>query len=189
MFSGGSPGDLAAEGEFVRHPWHLNNSGLRPHGPGLRLPMRMRRTVLDIITAHARRDSPRECCGLLIGTNDEVTDAIPVRNDADDPLRRYEVAAVDHLAQIRRCRELASAGSSNVAVVGAYHSHPRTAPEPSPTDREQAFEEFLYVIAGPVEGADAVDVRAYQLRHGTFEAVELVVDEPPAAGSRRATAQ
>ena len=150
--------------------------------------MRVRWTVIDTITAHARRDSPRECCGLLIGTSDEVMEAIPVRNDADDPLRRYEVAAVDHLAEIRRCRELAKAGTADVAVVGAYHSHPRSAPEPSPTDREQAFEEFLYVIAGPVEGADAVDVRAYQLRHGKFEVVELIVDEPPAAGPRRATA-
>ena len=104
------------------------------------------RPCLDTIAAHARRDAPRECCGLLIGTDTEVsTEAVPVANEADDPLRRYEVPPIAHLAQIRRCRELKATGV-NVGVVGAYHSHPRSAAEPSPTDREQAFQDFLCVI-------------------------------------------
>ena len=144
--------------------------------------MRVLRTVLNTITAHARRDVPRECCGLLIGTDTEVTEAVPASNEADDPLRRYEVSPIAHLAQIRRCRELAKATGVDVGVVGAYHSHPRSAPEPSPTDREQAFEDFLYLIAGPVEDAPP-DVRAYRLRNGHFEAVELIVDERPEAAS------
>jgi proteasome lid subunit RPN8/RPN11 len=144
--------------------------------------MRVLRTVLNTITAHARQDVPRECCGLLIGTDTEVTEAVPASNEADDPLRRYEVSPIAHLAQIRRCRELAKATGVNVGVVGAYHSHPRSEAEPSPTDREQAFEDFLYVIAGPVKDAP-LDVRAYRLRNGHFEAVELIVDERPEAGS------
>jgi proteasome lid subunit RPN8/RPN11 len=145
--------------------------------------MRVRQTVLDTIAAHARRDAPRECCGLLIGTDTEVTEAIPAVNEADDPLRRYEVPSIAHLAQIRRCRELTKTTGVNVGVVGAYHSHPRSAAEPSPTDREQAFEDFLYVIAGPVENALPLDVRTYRLRNGHFEAVELIVDERPEATS------
>jgi proteasome lid subunit RPN8/RPN11 len=151
--------------------------------------MRVLRTVLDTIAAHARRDAPRECCGLLIGTDTEVTEAIPVTNDAGDPLRRYEVPPIAHLAQIRRCRESAKATGVNVGVVGGYHSHPRSAAELSPTDREQAFEDFLYVIAGPVEDALPLDVRAYRLRNGHFDAVELIVDEHPEAASRPATEQ
>jgi proteasome lid subunit RPN8/RPN11 len=144
--------------------------------------MRALKTVLDTIEAHARRDVPRECCGLLIGTDTEVTEAVPASNEADDPLRRYEVSPIAHLAQIRRCRELAKAIGVNVGVVGAYHSHPRSAAVPSPTDREQAFEDCLYLIAGPVEDAP-LDVRAYRLRNGHFEAVELIVDERPEAAS------
>ena len=150
--------------------------------------MRALKTVLDTIEAHARRDVPRECCGLLIGTDTEVTEAVPASNEADDPLRRYEVSPIAHLAQIRRCRELAKATGVNVGVVGAYHSPPRSAAEPSPTDREQAFEDFLYVIAGPVEDAP-LDVRAYRLRDGHFEAVELIVDERPEATSPPETAR
>jgi proteasome lid subunit RPN8/RPN11 len=141
--------------------------------------MRVRQAVLDVIAAHARRDSPRECCGLLIGTSADVTEAVPATNAASDPLRRWEVPAIEHLAQIKRCRELAKAGHATVGVVGAYHSHPHSAPEPSPTDREQAFEDFLYVIAGPVDRDDRFDIRAYRLRNGRFEAAVLTVVEPP----------
>ena len=88
--------------------------------------MRIHRTVLDTIAAHAQRDALRECCGLLIGTDAEVMEAVPAANEADDPLRRYEVSPLAHLVQIRRCRELAKAGV-NASVVGAYHSHPRSA--------------------------------------------------------------
>jgi proteasome lid subunit RPN8/RPN11 len=149
--------------------------------------MRIRQAAIETIVAHARRDAPRECCGLLIGTDIEVTEVVPASNEAGDPLRRYEVSPIEHLAQIRRCREVAKTTGVNVGVVGAYHSHPRSAPEPSPTDREQAFEDFLYVIAGPVGGGLSLDVRAYRLRNGHFEAVELIVDERPEAASPPAT--
>jgi desampylase len=141
--------------------------------------MRIQRTVLDAIAAHARRDSPRECCGLLIGTATDVTEAVPATNAASDPLRGYEIPAIEHLAQIKRCRELAQAGHVVVSVVGAYHSHPHSVPEPSPTDLEQAFEDFLYLIAGPVEVEERFDIRAHRLRNGRFEAAELTVVEPP----------
>jgi desampylase len=140
--------------------------------------MRVRKTVLAAIAAHALRDSPRECCGLLIGTTTDITEAVPATNAASDPLRHYEVPAIEHLAQIRRCRELVKAGHT-VSVVGAYHSHPHSAPEPSPTDLEQAFEDFLYVIAGRVHIEERFDIRAFRLRNGRFEAAALTVVELP----------
>lgn len=137
--------------------------------------MRIRRAVLDAIAAHARRESPRECCGLLIGENGEVAEAVATDNIAPDPLRRYEVSPADHFAQIRRCRASGSQGPPTLSVVGVYHSHPHSAPEPSPTDLEQAFEEFLYIIAGPVNAATPIDIRGYRLKSGCFEPAELIV--------------
>jgi len=136
--------------------------------------MRIQRAALDVIREHARRDHPHECCGLLIGTSGEVVEAVPTTNVAADPLRRFEVAPPEHLAQIRRCRAPQAAGAAALAVVGVYHSHPRSSPEPSPTDVEQAFEEFLYLIAGPVEGDRALEIRGYRLTAGRFEPAELV---------------
>jgi len=136
--------------------------------------MRIRRAALDAIREHARRDSPLECCGLLIGTPDEVLEAVATANVAADPLRRFEVSPVEHLAQIRRCREGAAHGTAGLAVVGVYHSHPRSTPEPSPTDREQAFEEFLYVIAGHVETEAPMEIRGYRLSDGRFAPEALI---------------
>ena len=135
--------------------------------------MRIRREALDAILTHARRDSPQECCGLLIGNQREVVEAVPTANTAAEPLRRYQVSPLEHLAQVKRCRELPARGGAGVDVVGAYHSHPHSAPTPSPSDLEEAFEEFLFVIAGPIEASSQVEVRGYRLRAGTFEEVQL----------------
>jgi hypothetical protein len=108
------------------------------HPAGLRLPGR----VLDEVVAHARAEAPRECCGLLIGRAGEIERAFPARN-ARRGTTRYLIDPRDHFAAIKAARE-AGAG-----VVGYYHSHPSTAPQPSPT-------------------------AAYWLLDGNFRAVPLV---------------
>ncbi|OFW17454.1 MAG: hypothetical protein A3F70_13650 [Acidobacteria bacterium RIFCSPLOWO2_12_FULL_67_14] len=130
--------------------------------------------MLEAIAAHARRDSPQECCGLLIGSDTEVIEAVATANIAQDPRRRYEVAPAEHFAQIRRCRDERSPDGTPLRVMGVYHSHPHSDPVPSPTDLEQAFEEFLYLIAGPAEPPGAMTIRGYRLRAGAFEVVELM---------------
>lgn len=131
--------------------------------------------VLDAIRAHAAREAPRECCGLLIGRGDRVEEASPVENRAADPARQYEIDPRDYLAAIKRCRAMAS------EVVGAYHSHPRSAPVPSETDRSAAFGDFLYLIAGPVAGNLPLEIQAYRLTDGNFRPIRLVTqpEEPP----------
>ena len=139
-------------------------------------PMRVPRRVLDAIAAHARRASPHECCGLLIGDEGRISDAVVTENAAADPFRRYEISPLDYFSQIRRCRALAAHGAGP-RVIGAYHSHPRGGSEPSPTDRAQAFGDFLFVIAGPVSDGCAVDIRGYRLRGEILEEVQLLPDE------------
>jgi proteasome lid subunit RPN8/RPN11 len=123
--------------------------------------------AFDTVAAHARSEHPRECCGLLVGTEQAIVKAVPVENVAPDPFRRYEIPPEAYLAEIRRCREHGG------AVVGAYHSHPFSAPEPSPTDLEMAFSDFIFLIVGqPGEGAE---VRAYLLEHEELAEVMLNV--------------
>jgi proteasome lid subunit RPN8/RPN11 len=126
--------------------------------------------VLQAISAHAGAEAPRECCGLLIGSNGRIDEAVAAVNCAGDPVRRYEIDPRDYIAAIKRCRGTPS------SVLGAYHSHPRSAAEPSPTDLAEAFGEFLYVIAGPVIGEGVASIRAYRLIDGNFRPVELVPD-------------
>lgn len=137
--------------------------------------MRVRREVFDAIAAHARRESPRECCGLLIGTESDIIEAVATANVAAEPLRHYQVSPAEHFAQIKRCRELESRGATAVGVIGAYHSHPGSTPAPSPTDLQQALEDFLYIIAGPTGGSAPPEIQAYRMRAGKLAGVQLTV--------------
>ena len=141
-----------------------------PKDPDLPDGVGITQAALDTIAAHARSEHPRECCGLLTGSAQAVLKAVPVENVAADPFRRFEIAPEAYLAEIRRCREQGG------EVVGAYHSHPLTAAEPSPTDLELAFGEFIFVIAGRAAGRDdEFDIRAYVLRDATMAELKLTV--------------
>jgi desampylase len=132
--------------------------------------IRIRPAVLAAVEAHARRAAPEECCGLLIARGGRVDEAIPLANQAADKQRRYEIDPADYLAAIKRCR------GTDAIVIGAYHSHPRSEPLPSETDRAVAFSDFIYVISGPVDGSAALSTRAYRLRDRNFCPVALVPD-------------
>jgi proteasome lid subunit RPN8/RPN11 len=168
----------------------------------LRLPeVRIDREALTAIVAHARRDAPNECCGLLVGRPGgpaafarngdaelrrakaagpdvpQILEAIPVSNGASDPTRRYEISPVDYFAQIRRCRRISAEHSETFAVLGAYHSHPRGGPEPSDTDTAQAFRDFLFVIVGLGGAGGGMEIRAHMLQGETLAPVELTVTD------------
>jgi len=137
--------------------------------------VRIDREALTAIVAHARRDAPNECCGLLVGRPGEILEAIPTNNAAADPARRYEIAAADFLAQIHRCRRISKAQSDTFAVLGAYHSHPHSDPAPSATDTAQAFRDFLFVIVGMGDSGSGMTIRAYTLEGDALAAVPLIV--------------
>ena len=91
-----------------------------------------------------------------------------MENRAADTSRRYEIDPRDMLAAMKRCR------GTGLAVIGAYHSHPRSSAGPSASDLEESFRDFLYLIAGPVAGRLPVPIEAYRLEHGNFRPIRLV---------------
>ncbi|MPZ18591.1 MAG: hypothetical protein GEV06_11860 [Luteitalea sp.] len=117
------------------------------------------RQVIERITEHARAEWPNECCGLILGTDERIDEAVPARN-LQASSSRFLVDPADHLAAVRRAR------ATGRRVVGAYHSHPNTPPVPSPRDLEEAsYTEFVYLICGPVWQHDQgpIAVRAWRL--------------------------
>jgi proteasome lid subunit RPN8/RPN11 len=118
------------------------------------------------LVAHARQTAPGECCGLLIGTPEEVVDAVAARNLADDPATRYVIDPRDHLQALRSARQ------RGLQVVGAYHSHPRSAARPSATDAAEAFSEFVFVIVGLA--THPPEVTAWTWVDGNFAPLPLV---------------
>lgn len=128
--------------------------------------MRIAQAVEAAIVAHAEAEAPRECCGLLIGTDTEIVEAVAARNLAEPAETRYLVDPRDHLRAIRDARR------RGLQVIGAYHSHPRSAAAPSVTDAAEGFAHFLFVIAGL--GAERAEVTAWVWADGNFTAVPLV---------------
>jgi proteasome lid subunit RPN8/RPN11 len=113
---------------------------------------------------HAQEDAPNECCGLLVGRRGVVESAIRARNLEAGPTR-YRIDPQDHFAAIRAAR------TRGRDVIGAYHSHPATAPTPSPSDIAEASSgsDFLYVIVSPAGGP----AQAYYVRHGAVRLLEV----------------
>jgi proteasome lid subunit RPN8/RPN11 len=121
---------------------------------------RLRQSALEAIVAHARRETPRECCGVLIGRADEILEAAPARNLADGN-DRFVLDPRDHIDIRRRARH------AGLDVVGFYHSHPHSSPRPSAVDlAEASYPDHCYLIVA-LGGADAV-VALYRMTDGNF---------------------
>jgi proteasome lid subunit RPN8/RPN11 len=122
--------------------------------------------VVDAMVEHARREAPNECCGLLAGTAEQIDRSVPTPNLAASPTR-FEVDPREHIALNRRLR------GSGTAVIGVYHSHPRTTAHPSPSDIAEAFyPDFVYVVISLADPTRP-DVRAYRIRDGRASEVGL----------------
>ncbi len=123
-------------------------------------------TVRAAIQEHALQSRPSECCGLLSGKNGSITDIHPIRNDADKPETRYFATPEELFAAMRQIRE------AGQALLGVYHSHPRTPAYPSASDVEMAFypEAFYFIIS--LE--PSVELRAFKIEDSKIEDVEIV---------------
>ena len=158
------PHRSALAGEWVSRWWSRLCESLKSQVSSLKLEVRSE--AVELILAHARSASPRECCGLLLGNERGIVDAIPTRNLADDP-SRFFIDPKDHIDGRREARR------RGVEVVGFYHSHPHSAPEPSERDRlEAGYPDHLYLIVGL--NADAAVMRLFRLQSGNFLRVPFV---------------
>jgi [CysO sulfur-carrier protein]-S-L-cysteine hydrolase len=131
--------------------------------------LRISRQLIDEIVAHARADSPNECCGMIAARDGRAVAVHRARNAAASPLR-YEM---DGTEQYRIQTALEDAGLDLGAI---YHSHTRSAPEPSQTDVNLAFyPDALYVIVG-LQDAEP-DVRAWRIVDGAVSEAALEVED------------
>jgi len=131
--------------------------------------MRIDRERLDAIVAHARRDAPDECCGIVGARDGVAVFVMELENTEHSPLR-FNVSSVDIL---RAFNAMEDAG---VEHVGIYHSHTRSAPYPSQTDISQAalWPGIEWLIVGLTRGTDPV-VRSYLVDDGVVTEVEVTV--------------
>jgi desampylase len=94
---------------------------------------------------------------------------IPANNIADTPTTRFLIDPKDHIEGRRAARRL------GLDVIGFYHSHPRSAAQPSTSDRGEAtYPDHLYLIVGLL--ADPPEVRLFLHGTGDFCEVSMVVE-------------
>ena len=128
--------------------------------------MRIARRVLDCMIQHARDEAPLECCGLLAGTDALIDEYVPTRNVRESEVA-YEIDPREHIAARKRLR------GHGRSILGAYHSHPRSAAIPSATDIAEAYydENFVYVIVSLER--ESPDIRVYRVAQRDLLAVDF----------------
>jgi [CysO sulfur-carrier protein]-S-L-cysteine hydrolase len=132
--------------------------------------VRIARPLLDEIVAHAREEAPNECCGLVAGSDGAATRVHRARNAEASPLRY----TIDPSDQYRIMTEIEERGEEIAAI---YHSHTKTAAEPSQTDINlaQHWPDPIYLICSLAD-PEAPNIRAFLIRNDTVEEVALDVE-------------
>jgi proteasome lid subunit RPN8/RPN11 len=133
--------------------------------------VRSRRKVYGKLLEHARRQPHRECCGILAGQDGLITQALPAKNVAADPVRNYEIAPKEILRLRGELR------NRRLEFLGIYHSHPnwRDTNEPSAKDIALAcYPEAIYFIVTPRPYA-TTPIRAFSIRDGRAMELEIQV--------------
>ena len=127
------------------------------------LPEEMRQAIVD----HARRDAPRECCGIIAGRDGLPVRLYPTRNIAEGNAL-YEIDPAE-LIEL----EFHTMPEKKTELVAIYHSHPVSPAFPSATDIALAFwPDAIYVICSLADPEQPV-VRGFRIRDGDVTEVDL----------------
>ncbi len=125
---------------------------------------------IDNMIAHARREAPIECCGVLGGRDGRVLKLYQATN-AEHSRYRYNIEPQELFRINRECEE------NGWQFLAIYHSHPDSAAYPSPTDVHLAalWPESLYFIVSLLSPENP-EVRSFRIRNGevTEEKIEIV---------------
>ncbi len=158
--------------------------------------------IMQDMIAHARELAPHECCGILSGMNQTVTESYRITNIlanmSEQELSRFEGAKLSDLQRLSPeeradiafqmdAREMAMAQrdirSKKLDLLGFYHSHTFSPARPSQTDITIAMEfesyraklnfpEPLHLIVS-LEHADSPDIRAYRIQDSQATEVSI----------------
>ncbi len=139
------------------------------------LPHDLRHALVE----HALEKRPHEACGILIGSIEhglaQVKRVIPVPNIAENTETTFRI---DDRVLVSVISKLAQ---SDDMLIGFYHSHPKGAAIPSPTDiRLATYPDALSVIVG-LQNPMSPAVAAWSIGAGVIERIEISHDaiRPP----------
>tara|TARA_B100001013_G_C24524882_1_gene408446 strand:- start:42 stop:476 length:435 start_codon:yes stop_codon:yes gene_type:complete len=112
--------------------------------------------VVNQMMEHSLIESPLECCGLLMGDSQKITQLWKMKNIAKSPIR-FEIEPKDLLTfsrYLEKCK---------LKHLGIYHSHPSSEAYPSQTDIAEAYyPECSYFIISLLRPTDP-NIRAFTI--------------------------
>jgi len=94
--------------------------------------IRIPKFIYQKMVAHAKKEWPLECCGILSGRDGTVEKAYELQNEERSSIR-YSMSPRE---QLRVFEEMEK---ESIDMTAIYHSHPHTLPFPSETDVKLAF--------------------------------------------------
>lgn len=134
------------------------------------------RQVVERCIDHARREAPRECCGLLSGIGNIVRCWHPLVNESVGNDEFF--CSVGLFAPFKRMR---AAGEELLAI---YHSHVSSPPIPSDKDRRQNYYPDVIHLIVSLAGTQPA-IRAYRMSSEKCVEVILSIEEDSARESSR----
>lgn len=95
----------------------------------------------DLMVSHAESTFPKECCGVMVGADGVVREAVPLPNSYTGPQDDFFVMDPQDLLRVdRQSRE------KGLDVLGVFHSHPNCDAYFSKRDLENSCPWFSYVV-------------------------------------------
>lgn len=144
--------------------------------------LKIPRTILDEMIAHARNLDPFECCGLLAGTNGAVSRHYRITNTVAKDARAVEVFDGADVKQLGRLSDATKAEVAyfmdpkemlaafkdmrqrDLELAVIYHSHTHSPAYPSMTDVGLAYYPDAAYLIISLENKSTPDLRAYWIK-------------------------
>jgi proteasome lid subunit RPN8/RPN11 len=126
--------------------------------------------MYDDMLRYVAEHVPLEACGLLAGKQGWVEKVIPVRNQAQSPVR----FVMDPYEQLQAFEWIDSHG---LELVGIFHSHPAGPETVSETDIREAAYEVVHLIWSRVDGDRTWKLRGFWIQDGQVQEVTLSIRE------------
>lgn len=136
--------------------------------------VRISKSALERMVAHARACLPEEACGLVAGRVERCDDGVVVKvieqvyllENIDHSTTHFSLDPADQFASVRDARE------RGMAVLGNWHSHPLGPSRPSEEDKRLAYDSAASYLILSLEGKEPV-LHSYSIADHT-----VVTDEP-----------
>jgi proteasome lid subunit RPN8/RPN11 len=142
--------------------------------------LRIEVSAWAVMVEHAEAAYPRECCGVMIGTEEGVARvvmrALAGRNAYEgDQSDRFELDPGDTLRAEREAR------AAGLEVLGFFHSHPDHGMYFSNTDRENAWPWYSNVVMA-VRGGVCESAGCFRVNGDRTVVEQEELEHPPLGG-------